>query len=99
VGVNIGAQLQASQAEADTKRYQAEAEKRRALAQAQEAEHHAEAQKNRALVILAEAEIPKATAEALRTGNLGLMDLYRMRNVVADTQMRDAIAGKGQSQA
>jgi uncharacterized protein YqfA (UPF0365 family) len=99
VGENIGAQLQASQAEADTKRYQAEAEKRRALAQAQEAEHHAEAQKNRALVILAEAEIPKATAEALRTGNLGLMDLYRMRNVVADTQMRDAIAGKGQSQA
>jgi uncharacterized protein YqfA (UPF0365 family) len=50
-------------------------------------------------VILAEAEIPKATADSLRSGNLGLMDLYRMRNVVADTQMRDAIAGKGPQQA
>jgi uncharacterized protein YqfA (UPF0365 family) len=94
VGDNIGAHLQADQAEADTKRYQAEAEKRRALATAQEAEYQAEAQKNRALVILAEAEVPKATAEALRSGNLGLMDYYRMKNMIADTQMRDAIGGK-----
>jgi uncharacterized protein YqfA (UPF0365 family) len=94
VGDNIGAHLQADQAEADTKRYQAEAEKRRAMAMAQEAEHQADVQKNRALVILAEAEVPKAMAEALRSGNLGLMDYYRMRNVVADTAMRDAIGGK-----
>lgn len=97
VGDNIGAHLQADQAEADTKRYQAEAEKRRALATAQEAEYQAEAQKNRALVILAEAEVPKATAEALRSGHLGLMDYYRMRNVLADTAMRDAIGGKPQA--
>ncbi|MBL9149345.1 MAG: flotillin-like protein FloA [Phycisphaerae bacterium] len=96
VGDNIGAHLQADQAEADTKRYQAEAEKRRALAMAQDAEYQAEAQKNRALVILAEAEIPKATAEALRSGNLGLMDYYRLRNVNADTNMREAIGGKPQ---
>ncbi len=96
VGDNIGAHLQADQAEADTKRYQAEAEKRRALATAQEAEYQAEAQKNRALVILAEAEVPKATADALRSGHLGLMDYYRMRNVVADTAMRESIGGKPQ---
>ena len=96
VGDNIGAHLQADQAEADTKRYQAEAEKRRALATAQEAEYQAEAQKNRALVILAEAEVPKATAEALRAGHLGLMDYYRMKNLIADTQMRDSIGGKPQ---
>jgi len=94
VGDNIGAHLQADQAEADTKRYQAEAEKRRSLATAQEVEYQAEAQKNRALVILAEAEIPKAIAEALRSGNLGLMDYYKMRNVMADTQMRESIGGK-----
>jgi uncharacterized protein YqfA (UPF0365 family) len=96
VGDNIGAHLQADQAEADTKRYQAEAEKRRSLATAQEAEYQAEAQKNRALVILAEAEVPKATADALRSGNLGLLDYYRMRNVIADTQMRESIGGKPQ---
>jgi uncharacterized protein YqfA (UPF0365 family) len=92
VGTNIGAHLQTDQAEADTKRYQAEAEQRRALAIAQEAEHTAEAAKNRALVILAEAEVPKAMAQAFRDGNLGVMDHYRMQNVLADTAMRNAVA-------
>ena len=96
VGVNIGAQLQADQAEADKKRFQAEAEKRRAMAIAQEAEFTAEAQKNRALVILAEAEVPKAMAQAFRDGHMGIMDYYRMKNVVADTSMRDSIAGDQQ---
>ena len=93
VGENIGAQLQAAQAEADTKRFQAQAEQRRALAVAQEAEHQAEWQKNRALVVLAEADVPKAVAESLRTGKLGLMDYYRMQNIAADTQMRNTIGG------
>ncbi len=93
VGENIGAQLQAAQAEADTKRFQAQAEQRRALAVAQEAEHQAEGQKNRALVVLAEADVPKAVAESLRTGKLGLMDYYRMQNIAADTQMRNTIGG------
>ena len=96
VGANIGAALQADQAEADKKRFQAEAEKRRAMAVAQEAEYTAEAQKNRALVILAEAEVPKAMAQAFRDGNMGIMDYYRMKNVVADTSMRDSIAGDQQ---
>ncbi len=95
VGANIGANLQTAQAEADSKRFQAEAEQRRALAVAQEAEHLAEAQKNRALVVLAEAEIPKAISEALRTGNLGVMDLYKMKNVQADTDMRSSIGKSG----
>lgn len=93
VGENIGAKLQNDQAEADKKRFQAEAEKRRALALALEQEHKAEAQKNRALVVLAEAEIPKAMAEAFRSGHLGIMDYYRMKNMIADTTMRTAIAG------
>ena len=96
VGENIGAQLQAAQAEADTKRFQAQAEQRRALAVAQEAEYQAEAQKNRALVVLSEADVPKAVAESLRTGKLGLMDYYRMQNLMADTQMRSAIGGTPQ---
>jgi len=95
VGENIGAKLQNDQAEADKKRFQAEAEKRRAMAVAEETEYVAEAQKNRALVILAEAEIPKAMADAFRQGNLGIMDYYRMKNMQADTSMRDAIAGTG----
>jgi uncharacterized protein YqfA (UPF0365 family) len=93
VGENIGAKLQADQAEADKRRFQAEAEKRRALAVAQEQEFRAEVQKNRALVVLAESEVPKAMAEAFRNGNLGIMDYYRMKNVIADTSMRDSIAG------
>jgi uncharacterized protein YqfA (UPF0365 family) len=95
VGENIGAKLQADQAEADKKRFQAEAEKRRAMAVAEEAEHKAAVQKNRALVVLAEAEVPKAMAEAFRAGNLGIMDYYRMKNVVADTSMRESISGDG----
>ncbi len=93
VGQNIGAKLQADQAEADKKRFQAEAEKRRAMAVAQAAEFQAEIEKNRALVVLAEAEVPKAMAESFRKGHLGIMDYYRMKNVVADTSMRESIAG------
>ncbi|MCC6659680.1 MAG: flotillin-like protein FloA [Phycisphaerales bacterium] len=93
VGDNIGAKLQADQAEADKRRFQAEAEKRRALAVAQEQEYKAEIQKNRALVVLAEAEIPKAMSDAFRGGNFGIMDYYRMKNVMADTSMRSSIAG------
>ncbi len=94
VGENIGARLQADQAAADTKRYQATAEQRRAMAVAQEAEQKAEVQKNRALVVLAEAEVPKAMAESFRSGNIGIMDYYRMKNLVADTDMRSSIAGE-----
>ncbi|MFI4897806.1 MAG: flotillin-like protein FloA [Phycisphaerales bacterium JB059] len=92
VGENIGAKLQADQAEADKRRFQAEAEKRRALAVALEQENKADIEKNRALVVLAEAEVPKAMAEAFRSGNMGIMDYYRMKNVIADTSMRDSIA-------
>ena len=95
VGENIGAKLQADQADADKVRFQAEAEKRRAMAIAQEQEHKADVQKNRALVVLAEAEVPKAMAEAFRSGNLGIMD-FRMRNVQADTSSRENIAGDEQ---
>lgn len=96
VGENIGAKIQADQAEADKVRFQAEAEKRRAMAVAQEQEHKAEEQKNRALVVLAEAEVPKDMAEAFRSGNLGIMDYYRMRNIQSDTSMRNNIAGEGE---
>ncbi len=95
VGDNIGARLQADQAEADKKRFQAEAEKRRAMAIAQEQENLAAIEANRALVVLAEAEIPKAIAEAFRKGQLGVMDYYRLRNVQADTTMRERIADPG----
>jgi uncharacterized protein YqfA (UPF0365 family) len=94
VGENIGARLQAEQAEADKRRFQAEAEKRNAMARAQEQEFKAEAQKNRALVTLAEAQVPQAIAEAFRNGNLGIMDYYRLRNIQADTSMRGSIAGE-----
>jgi uncharacterized protein YqfA (UPF0365 family) len=94
VGENIGARLQADQAEADKKRFQAEAEKRRALAIAQEQENRAQVEANRALVVLAEAEIPKAMADAFRSGHFGVMDYYRMRNIQSDTAMREHIAGK-----
>ena len=92
VGENIGARLQADQAAADTKRYQATAEQRRAMAVAQEAEHKAEVEKNRALVVLAEADVPKAIADAFSKGHLGIMDYYRMQNITADTGMRSSIA-------
>ena len=94
VGENIGATLQAHQAEADKARFQAEAEKRRAMAIAQEAEYRADEQKNRALVVLAEADVPKAMAEAFRNGNFGVMDYYNMKNVISDTDMRSSIAGE-----
>ena len=94
VGDNIGAKLQADQAEADKRRFQAEAEKRRAMAIALAAEMRARVEENRALVVLAEAEVPKAMAEAFRAGHLGIMDYYRMKNIQADTQMRDAIGGQ-----
>jgi len=94
VGDNIGAKLQADQAEADKRRFQAEAEKRRALAQAREQEMQALVRENRAKVVLAESEIPLAIAEAFRKGNLGIMDYYRLRNIQADTQMRESIGGE-----
>ncbi len=93
VGNNIGASLQADQAEADKRRFQAEAEKRRAMAMAREQEMVALVQENRAQVVLAEAEIPKAMAEAFRSGNLGIMDYYKMKNIQADTTMRGNIGG------
>ncbi len=94
VGANIGAKLQADQAEADKRRFQAEAEKRRAMAIAAAAENRAKIEDNRALVVLAEAEVPKAMAEAFRSGNMGIMDYYRMKNIQADTGMRDSIGGR-----
>jgi uncharacterized protein YqfA (UPF0365 family) len=94
VGANIGAKLQADQAEADKRRFQAEAEKRRAAAQAQEQEMIALVQENRAKVVLAEAEIPLAIAEAFRNGHLGVMDYYRLKNIQADTDMRASIGGE-----
>jgi uncharacterized protein YqfA (UPF0365 family) len=91
VGENVGAKLQADQAESDKRRFQAEAEKRRALAVANEQEFIALAQQNRAKVIEAEAQIPMAMAEAFRAGHLGIMDYYKMRNVQADTAMRESL--------
>jgi len=95
VGENVGAKLLADRAEADKRRFQAEAEQRRAMAVAQEQENIAKQAENRAMVVLAEAEIPRAIAEALRNGNLGVMDYYRLKNVQADTAMREAIAKPG----
>ena len=92
VGENIGAQLQKAQAYADQERAKAEAEKRRSMAIAREQEMQALVQENRAKVVLAEAEIPKAIADSFRSGNLGIMDYYRMKNINADTSMRDSIA-------
>jgi len=92
VGKNIGAVLQEDQAEADLKVAEAKAEERRAMAVAEEQEMKALAQQKRALVIEAEAEIPKAMSQAFREGNLGIMDYYNMKNIMADTTMRDSIA-------
>jgi uncharacterized protein YqfA (UPF0365 family) len=94
VGANIGARLQADQAEADKRVAQAKAEERRAMAVAREQEMKATVVENRAKVVLAEAEVPKAMAEAFRKGNLGIMDYYRMKNIQADTSMRQSIAGE-----
>ncbi len=98
VGENVGAKLQADQAQSNKQMAQAEAEKRRALAVAEEQEFKAQEQKNRALVVLAEAEVPRAMAEAFRNGNMGIMDYYRMKNVQADTAMRGSIAGDSPAQ-
>jgi len=96
VGENIGAKLRADQAEADKRMAQAEAEKRAAMARAQEQEMRALVEENRAKVVLAEAQVPQAMAEALRTGRMGVMDYYNMKNIQADSHMREQIAG-GQS--
>jgi uncharacterized protein YqfA (UPF0365 family) len=93
VGENIGAKLQIDKAAADLKVAEAKAEERRAMAVALEQEMKAKAQEARAKLIEAEAEVPKAIAEAFKTGNLGVMDYYRMKNVIADTKMRDSISG------
>lgn len=92
VGDNIGARLKIDQAEADKKVAQAQAERQRALAVAREQEMTALVEENRAKVVLAEAEVPKAMADAFRAGNLGIMDYYQMQNIMADTRMRGSIA-------
>ena len=94
VGRNIGAQLQADQAEADKKIAQAKAEERRAMAVAGEQEMKAKTQEMRAKVVEAEAQVPMAMAQALRDGKLGVMDYYNMQNVISDTRMREAIANE-----
>ncbi len=95
VGANIGAKLQTDQAAADLKVAEARAEERRAMAVALEQEMIAKSQEARANVIQAEAEIPKAIAQAFISGNLGVMDYYKMKNVQADTEMRQSISGTG----
>ena len=95
IGQNIGAILQTDQAEADLKVARAKAEERRAAAVATEQENVAEVSKQRARVVEAEAEIPRAISEAFRSGNLGVMDYYNIKNIQADTQMRDSIAKPG----
>lgn len=92
IGRNIGASLQIDQANADKNIAQAKAEERRAMAVALEQEMKAKAEEARANVIQAEAEVPKAMADAFRSGNLGIMDYYRMKNIQADTEMRNSIA-------
>lgn len=92
IGQNIGAILQTDQAEADLKVARAKAEERRAAAVASEQENIAEIARQRARVVEAEAEVPRAMAEAFRSGNLGVMDYYNMKNIQADTEMRDSIS-------
>jgi uncharacterized protein YqfA (UPF0365 family) len=92
VGRNIGATLQMDQAEADKKIAEAKAEERRAMAVAKEQEMKAEVQAMRAKVVESEAEVPLALASALKSGNLGVMDYYNMRNILADTDMRSSIS-------
>jgi uncharacterized protein YqfA (UPF0365 family) len=95
VGENIGARLMADQAEADMRVAQAKAEQRRAAASAREQEEVAHIQENRAKVVFAEAQVPLAIAESFRSGKLGLLDYYELKNLQADTRMRLAIAGNG----
>jgi uncharacterized protein YqfA (UPF0365 family) len=97
VGDNIGARLQADQAEADTRVARARAEGRRAMAAAAEQEMVAKIEEGRAALVQAEAEVPRAIAESFTSGMLGIFDYYKLRNVQADTDMRRAIAGTGTS--
>ncbi len=94
VARNIGAKLQTDQAEADKRIAEAKASERRAMAMAREQEMKAETQSMRAKVVEAEAEVPRSIADALRSGNLGALDYYAMKNVMADTKMRDSISGQ-----
>jgi uncharacterized protein YqfA (UPF0365 family) len=94
VGKNIGAELETDRAEADKKIAQAKAEERRAMAYAVEQEMKARVEEIQAKVVAAEAEVPLAMAEAFRNGQFGIMDYYKMKNIVADTKMRDSIGGK-----
>ncbi|HEY2415252.1 MAG TPA: flotillin-like protein FloA [Pirellulaceae bacterium] len=95
VGENVGARLRADQAEADTRVARARAEGRRAQAVAAEQEQYAHIEESRAKLVDAEAEVPKAMADSFRSGQLGILDYYKLRNVQADTNMRQAIAGAG----
>ena len=95
VGDNIGARLQADQAEADTRVARADAEGRRAMAAAAEQEMVADIESSRAKLVAAESQVPQAIADAFSTGKLGIMDYYKLRNVQSDTEMRQAIAGTG----
>lgn len=97
VGKNIGAELQTSQAEADRRIAQAKAAERQYAAQASEQEQKAETQAMRARVVEAEAAIPLAIAQAFKSGNLGVMDYYKLKNIQADTTMRDAIGGSAET--
>ncbi|MFO7894951.1 MAG: flotillin-like protein FloA [Longimicrobiales bacterium] len=99
VGKNIGAELQTDQAEADKRIAQAKAEERRAMAVAVEQEMKARVQEMRARVVEAEAQVPQAMAEAFRSGNLGIMDYVKYRNVNADTEMRNAIASESSEES
>ncbi|MEM6689312.1 MAG: flotillin-like protein FloA [Planctomycetota bacterium] len=93
VGANIGARLQADQAEADTQVARAQAESKRAAAVAEEQENLAKIQESKASVVLAQADVPKAMAEAFRSGSLHILDYYKLQNVNADTEMRKSLAG------
>jgi uncharacterized protein YqfA (UPF0365 family) len=99
VGDNIGARLQADQAEADTRVARAQAEGRRAMAVSQEQEFVAAIEQNRAKLVESEAQVPLAMADAFRSGKLGILDYYRLKNVQADTDMRESIAGVGVARA
>src|SRR5690606_3158819 len=95
VGDNIGARLQADRAEADMRIARAKAEERRAMAVAQEQENIAAIEESRAVLVAAEAEVPKAIAAAFQDGTLGILDYYKLRNIQADTEMRRSISGAG----
>jgi len=94
VGDNVGARLQADRAEADTRVARAKAERRRAMAIAVEQENSAQIEDSRAKLVESQAEVPKAMAESFRSGQLGILDYYKLKNVQADTDMRTSIAGK-----